>query len=174
MDKPDFAFGDLVRVNGYWPRVFKVLGYREEHYYYPDEQWTELVYELSDAITAEWLEADEEDLSLVASTEDADEYLAVNPHQYEAPSLIMPDWASMFLFGGETVSKQKEPRKPTARELSAKVAEERKKARKAHVDKIDRLLDELNDYRRLAAQFDDEEYKARVEFIRLKLTELTR
>lgn len=40
-------------------------------------------------------------------------------------------------------------------------------------DKIDVLLDGLGDYRRLADEFGDEEYKAKSEYITLKLAEIT-
>lgn len=38
---------------------------------------------------------------------------------------------------------------------------------------IDRLLDELSDYKRLAAEFGDEEYVNKVEEIKRRLTEVT-
>jgi hypothetical protein len=136
-----FNFGDLVRVDGYWPRVFKVDGYREEKFHYPDEQWTDIVYELYDVVTSEWLEADIEDLTLVETSDKADDYLAANPPQYEVQAPITPDWMT-FMFGGdETMSKSNEPRKPTAREISAKEADDRKKARKVKVAEIDNFLE---------------------------------
>jgi hypothetical protein len=162
MNKPEFTFGDLVSIAGYHPYLFVVDGYREEHYHYPNEDWSDLVYELHNVSTAEWLEADEDDLSLVAPADQAEEYLAENP---------VP--AQIIIFGMEGVEMAKEERKPTARELSGREAEERKKARKEKAEQIDMLLDEMNDYRRLVAEFNDEEHKARVEYITLKLAELT-
>jgi hypothetical protein len=94
MDKPEYNFGDLVHVDGYWPRIFIVDGYREERFYYPNEQWTDLVYELHDAHTAEWVEADEDDLFLVETADKADEYLAEKP---------------VIIFGMEAVTMQKPP-----------------------------------------------------------------
>lgn len=165
MNKPEFQFGDLVHVAGYEPQVFSIDGFREEHYYYPNENWTELVYELHDMGTGEWIEADSEDLSLVAPVDQADEYLSANP----AP--VTPKITLIFGMEAEKVAKPE--RKPTAKEMSSKEAADRKKARKEKAEKIDRLLDEMNDYKWLVAQFDEDEHKARVEYITLKLTELT-
>jgi hypothetical protein len=165
MNTPKFQFGDLVHVAGYEPQVFSIDGYREEHFHYPDEDWTDLVYELHDVGTGEWIEADQQDLSLVAPVDQADEYLAVNP----APATS----ARIIIFGLEAEEVKKPERKPTAREISNKEAADRKKARKEKADEIDKLLDELNDYKRLVAEFDDEEHKARVEYTLLKLLELT-
>lgn len=73
-DRP--KFGDLVGVAGYGARVFQVDGYRTELRYYPDEEWIDIVYELTDVQTGEWLEADIDDLSIVAPAADAAEFLA--------------------------------------------------------------------------------------------------
>jgi hypothetical protein len=69
-----FNFGDLVRVDGYWPRVFKVDGYHIDTWHYPNESWTETVYDLVDAYTGEFLEADIDDLTLAETADKADEY----------------------------------------------------------------------------------------------------
>jgi hypothetical protein len=164
MNKPEFNFNDIVHVAGYEPQIFVIDGYREEHYYYPDEDWVDLVYECHDFFSGEWIECDSEDISLVASAEDAEEYLS---------GIVAPEQPKIFIFGVEANVVAKEERKPTARELSSKEAADRKKARKEKAEKIDRLLDELNDYKRLVAEFDDEEHKARVEYTLLKLAELT-
>jgi hypothetical protein len=177
MNKPEFNFNDIVHVAGYEPQIFVIDGYRAEHYYYPDEDWVDLVYECHDFFSGEWIECDAEDISLVASAEDAEEYLS---------GITAPPEKQPGTFGGNTMSEimqsifgmeagivAKEERKPTARELSSKEAADRKKARKEKAEKIDRLLDELNDYKRLVAEFDDEEHKARVEYTLLKLAELT-
>jgi len=51
-------------------------------------------------------------------------------------------------------------------ELVRQRAEDVKKA------EIDRLLDEYADYKRLADEFDDEEYRARVEYLTVKLSDI--
>jgi hypothetical protein len=167
-----FNFGDLVRVDGYWPRVFKVDGYRREHWVYPNEEWTDMVYELHDIANTEFIEADVEDLTLVETADKADDYLAANPPNYEAPAPTMPDWMTFITGGDETMSKPKEPRKPTAREISAKEAEERKVARKARGEEIDNLLDLRNWAADMLEKTNNEEFGDRVFAIDAKLKEL--
>jgi acyl-CoA reductase-like NAD-dependent aldehyde dehydrogenase len=168
-----FNFGDLVRVDGSWPRVFKVDGYRREHWQYPDEEWTDVVYELHDVGNMEFIEADMADLTLVETADKADDYLAVNPPNYEAPAPSMPDWVTFTLEGREiAMSKAKEPLKPTAREISAKEAEERKATRKARGEEIDNLLDLRIWAADMLAKTNNEEYGDRVFAIDAKLKEL--
>lgn len=164
-----FNFFDLVRADGLWPRVFRVEGYHIDNWRYPNEQWTDMVYELTDVYSGEFLEADVEDLTLVETADKAEEYLRNNPAPAQPKHFAID--VSHLIKGAETVAK--EERKPTAREISGQIADERKAARKAKAEQIDRLLDQMNDYKRLVAEFGDEEYKARVEYITLKLAELT-
>lgn len=157
--QPQFNFGDLVRVAGYWPQVFVVDGRRKEHYEYPDEEWTEMIYELHGAFTLEWLEADVEDLTLVAPAANAEEYLTtVGQPTIDLTELIIGvDWAKgedRTMYGKQP----KEPRKPTARELSAQEAERRKQARKDKAKRVDELLDAKNDFKALYEAFGDSEY----------------
>jgi hypothetical protein len=168
-----FNFGDLVRVDGYWPRVFKVDGYRREQWQYPDEEWTDVVYELHDVGNMEFIEADMADLTLVETADNAEAYIETNPPNYEAPAPTMPDWMTFITGGDETMSKPKEPRKPTAREISAKEAEERKAARKARGEEIDNLLDLRNWAADMLAKTNNEEFGDRVMAIDAKLKELT-
>lgn len=159
-----FNFGDIVKVSGYWPRVFRIDGYRNEEYHYPGEIWTDIVYELIDAHCYEWIEADEDDLTLVAPAHKADEYLAKNPAPNEDRNATdlsesIP-WRTIKRTGDDNMAKQE--RQPTARELSAKAAEEKKTARKQKAEEIDNLLDMRNWY---ADQFEktaDVEYCDRV------------
>jgi hypothetical protein len=145
MNKPDFNFGDLVRVDGYGARVFVVDGYREERYYHPDESWTDIVYELHCAWTGGRMEADEEDLTLVAPAENAEEYLATAP----------------IMYGGDTM---KQPKKPTAKEE----AEERKK----RAEQIDNLLDMRNWYSEALERTNNEEFADRMFAIDAELKKL--
>ncbi|WP_141431942.1 hypothetical protein [Bacillus sp. 03113] len=112
MTKQRFNFGDLVRVAGYFPRVFQVDGWRTEHWHYPEEEWTDMVYELHDVQTGDWLEADEEDLSIVVPAIMAKDYIAYRLVQNDSDG--WPD-----TYEKEAVKMAKEPRKLTARELSA-------------------------------------------------------
>jgi hypothetical protein len=168
-----FNFGDLVRVDGYWPRVFRVDGYRREQWHYPGEEWTDIVYELHDVGNLEFIEADMADLTLVETEDKADAYLETNPPQYEAPAPTMPDWMTFINGGDETMSKPKEPRKPTAREISAKEAEERKAARKVRGEEIDNLLDLRIWAADMLAKTNNEEFGDRVFAIDCELKKLT-
>lgn len=166
-----FNFGDIVSVSGYYPRVFRIDGYRNEEYHYPSEVWSDRVYELIDAHCYEWVEADEDDLTLVAPSHKADEYLAKNPAPTEASDLTNSvPWKSIRRTGDDTMAK--ENRKPTARELSAKEAEERKAARKEKAEEIDNLLDMRNWYAEQFAKTANVEYCDRVFAMDCKLKEM--
>jgi hypothetical protein len=125
--------GDLVTVDGYDGRFFMVIGYQLIRNCLPEEAYNEVVYEVLDAVTGEFLEADGEDVEFVTDAEHASQYLAENPPDYNAPmhSVDMSDWMiDISKYTGGVTNMAKQERKPTARELSAKEAEERKAARK--------------------------------------------
>jgi hypothetical protein len=163
MNKPQYNFGDLVRVNGYYPRIFEIDGRRIENWQYPNEEWTDIIYEVFDVQNSDWIECCEDDITLVAEADKAEEYLAANPTDYEAPTPNIPDWMT-FLIGGEETMKKKpdEPKKPSARELSAQIAEERKVLRKKRAAEIDNLLDQRNWYADMLAKTNDETYGDRL------------
>jgi hypothetical protein len=184
-DSEEFEFaipaehGDLLTVDGYDGRFFMVIGYQLIRNCLPEEEYNEVVYEVLDAVTGEFLEADGEDVDFVTDAEHASAYLAENPpHEpMEQPKfkIVGPtddEWKSYFIEGDETMSKSKEPRKPTAREISAKEAEERKAARKARGEEIDNLLDLRNWAADMLAKTNNEEYGDRVFAIDAKLKEL--
>jgi hypothetical protein len=161
-------FGDLVEVDGYPNRVFRVEGYQLITNCYPDEEYTEIVYDLVDAISGEWLEADAEDLTLLADAGQADEYLkTIDLRNYPRPQA--------FLFFGnemEAVSMAEKERPLTPREKSAKEAEERKQMRKLKAEIIDDLLDQYNDAKALYEAFGDEEYNDKAFAIKAELHKL--
>lgn len=138
MNKPDFHFGDLVTVDGYGARIFQVESFSVIHFYSPECEDEDLVYDLIAMDTGEWLEADEQDLTLVADAGQADEYLRANPPIYYGEGMPMYFFGD-FGYGGNR--KPKEPPKPTARELSAQEAERKKQERKEKATQIDNLLD---------------------------------
>jgi hypothetical protein len=153
------TFGDLVRVAGYGDRIFQVDGYRTEHWQYPDEEWTDVVYELTDVQTSEWLDADIEDLTIVAPATDAAKFLAtLKP----AGLIILREDTPMLNFGHKP-----EPRKPSAKELAARKAAEKRR-------KIDALLDEYNDILTLVALFGGLEYTEKLAEIKRKLSDASR
>ena len=126
------SFGDLVCIDGDGNRVFQVESFREETHYWQDGIMSELVYELFDCGNADWLEADAEDLTLVADASQADEYLRANPGRMEPSSIDFTNYLggdlTMFNFGNDDAKKPTP--KPTARELSGQEADRIKKERK--------------------------------------------
>lgn len=158
--------GDLVEVDGYEWRVFRVTGYRHEIYKYPNETWTDLVYELVDVVTSEWLEADAEDLELLADEANADRYMQTIDYKNYPRN-------QTFSYGKETVSMAKGERKLTPREQSAKEAEERKQARKEKAEQIDNLLDIANWNRKMLEKTNDEAYGDRLLAVEAELKKLT-
>ena len=172
--KHNITFGDLVHVDGYDNRHFFVDSWTEGTRYEPDAIYEETWFDITCAHTGEYHLAELGDITKVCDAAQADEYLLYHASPY------VPD---MMLIGGElsfeTKPKEgskmyrKPERKPTQRELSSQEAERRKQARKEQKKKIDALLDEYNDYKALADEFGDEEYKAKAEYLRLKLAELS-
>jgi hypothetical protein len=169
--------GDLVTVDGYEGRFFMVIGFQLIRNCLPEEAYNEVVYEVLDAVTGEFLEADGEDVEFVTDAEHAAQYLAENPPHYVSPkyNIIFPSDDSTietYFIGGETMSKSKEPRKPTAREISAKEAEEKKQARKARGEEIDNLLEMAQWYRRMFEKTSDESYSDRLFAVEAELKKL--
>jgi hypothetical protein len=164
-----FNFGDLVRCDGSWPRVFKVDGYHVDNWFYPNEQYTEVVFDLVDAYTGEFLEADYEDLTLVETADKAEEYLRINPAPAE-PKRYAID-VSHLLKEAETMAK--EERKLTAREISGIEADKRKKERKEKALQIDDLLDIRKWNSDMLAKTNNEDYGDRVFAIDCELKKLT-
>jgi hypothetical protein len=172
--------GDLVTVDGYEGRFFMVIGFQLIRNCLPEEAYNEVVYEVLDAVTGEFLEADGEDVEFVTDAEHASAYLAENPPDYEAIAPILPDWAKdvhqslvdIENYERGAMSMAKQERKPTAREISAKEAEERKAARKARAAEIDNLLDLRNWAADMLAKTNNEEFGDRVFAIDTKLKEL--
>jgi hypothetical protein len=175
MNKPQFNFGDIVKVNGYYPRLFEIDGRRTEHWQYANEDWTDVIYEVYDVVSCDWIECAEEDITLVAEAAKAEEYLAANPPDYEAPEkpLDTSDWAIDIskYFGGVT-NMAKQERKPTARELSAMEADRRKAERKERGEQIDNLLDLRNWAAGMLEKTGNEAYGDRVFAIDAELKKL--
>lgn len=149
-----FFFGDLVQVDGYDDEYFKVVGFRTEIWRYKENAWEDVVYELSRLSDGEWLEAQEDELELVADAESADVF-------FQKLGLIFP-------IKKITTMKEKVP-KNVIRKAEWRMLQESKERKEL----IDQLLDLYNDYAVLYNHFQDEEYKKVMILTLLKLKGLS-
>lgn len=136
-----YFFGDLVQVKGYGSDLFKVVGFRTEIWRYKEDAWEDVIYELSRIKDGEWLEAGEEELTLVADSESADTFIQKLGLLFSANKEVRP-----------SVNLDKKSLQPRAGEK-----EELRKINQRRMT-IDHLLDIYNDYRILYKWFNDDEY----------------
>ena len=147
-----FFFGDLVQVKGYGSELFKVVGFRTEIWRYKENAWEDVIYELARIKDGEWLEAGEEEISLVADAANADAFiqklgllfLANNPKT----TLNLPEPKTTL-------------RKSEREELNKKLEKK---------EYTDFLLDVYNDYYTLSKLFDDPEYEQVMRVVLKKLS----
>ncbi|WP_223593218.1 hypothetical protein [Neobacillus bataviensis] len=149
-----FFIGDLVQVAGYGADLFKVVGFRTEIWRYKDDAWEDVIYELSRVSDGEWLEAGEEELTLVADAESADTFIQ--------------KLGLLYL-----VNKQEKTTKnPNLQNMVRKAEFEEIERKKEKKELIDNLLDIFNDYRILYELFHDQEYYQVMRVILRKLESL--
>jgi hypothetical protein len=135
-----FLLGDLVQVDGYEHDYFKIVGYRTEIWRYKDNAWEDVIYELTRISDSEWLEAHEEEMTLIAEATRAEAIIQKLEILYSANKK-----------GSEQlIAKQNNPRKGE---------NNKKMTTKEQKQQIDGLLDLYNDYRRLFQEFGDDEYR---------------
>lgn len=147
-----YLFGDLVKVKGYGSDLFKIVGFRTEIWRYKEDAWEDVIYELSRISDGEWLEAGEEELTLMADAESAD--------------VFIQKLGLLYLID----KKEKLPEKSEQKGHSFRKAEREILASvKKKKILIDGLLDIYNDYRILYEMFHDEEYKYIMRVILRKL-----
>ncbi|AZU63027.1 hypothetical protein [Neobacillus mesonae] len=135
-----FFIGDLVQVSGYGADLFKVVGFRTEIWRYKEDAWEDVIYELSRISDGEWLEAGEEDLTLVADAESADTFIQ--------------KLGLLYLVNRQ----EKILKNPSLQNLVRKAELEEIAKKKEKKELIDNLLDIFNDYRILYELFHDQEY----------------
>lgn len=147
-----FFFGDLVQVAGYGSDLFKIVGFRTEIWRYKEDAWEDVIYELSRISDGEWLEAGEEELTLVADAESAETFIQklgllylVNNEEKQQKQENQEKQIAI----SKTQNSQNVLRKAELEEI------ERKKEKK---QLIDHLLDIYNDYKILYGLFHDQEY----------------
>ncbi len=149
-----FFIGDLVQVSGYGADLFKVVGFRTEIWRYKEDAWEDVIYELSRVSDGEWLEAGEEELTLVADAESADTFIQ--------------KLGLLYLVNKQEKSAQNQKLQNTVRKAEFEEIE-RKKEKK---ELIDHLLDIFNDYRILYDLFHDQEYYQVMRVVLRKLENL--
>jgi hypothetical protein len=135
-----YFFGDLVQVSSYGPDLFKVIGFRTEIWRYKEDAWEDVIYELSRVSDGEWLEAGEEELTLVADAESADTFIQ--------------KLGLLYL-----INNQQKPKLPLPQNLPRKAELEELERKKEQKQLIDSLLDIYNDYRILYNMFNEKEYE---------------
>lgn len=142
----DFEFvalpGEIVEVDGY-EGFFKVDCQHVDVERYANEKFTEVYYDVINIHTEEWVVACDEDLTLVADAAQADDFIAnMGPPKKKARKFDAMD-ITIYQFedkGAINMAKDN-GRKLTPREQSAKVAAEKKAARKKKAEMVDRALD---------------------------------
>lgn len=149
-----YLIGDLVQVKGYDSELFKVVGFRTEIWRYKRDAWEDVIYELSRISDGEWLEAGEEEMTLIADAESADTFIQ--------------KLGLLYLVNKKEKQLELEESIHSYRQAEKKVLAEKKAAYQL----IDGLLDIYNDYAYLYAMFHDEEYKQVMRVIMRKLQQL--
>lgn len=149
-----YYIGDLVKVKGYGSSLFKIMGFRTEIWRYKADAWEDIIYELARVSDGEWLEAGEEELTLVADAENAD--------------IFIQKLGLLYI-----MDKQKKPidRKKTMHSYR-QAEKERLKLAKERKNLIDGLLDIYNDYHVLFQIFGDREYEQVLKLTLRKLKQL--
>jgi hypothetical protein len=145
-----FFFGDLVQVCGYGTDLFKVVGFRTEIWRYKEDAWEDVIYELYRICDGEWLEASEEELTIVADAANAENII-------QKLGLNLMNKQSNHL---KLVKPQNKLRKEAFQELNQK---------KEKTELINHLLDIYNDYQILYKLFKDQEYNQVMKVVLKKL-----
>lgn len=150
-----YYFGDLVQVKGYGKDLFKIVGLRTEIWRYKKDAWEDIIYELSRLSDGEWLEASEDEITLIADHEHAPIFL----QKLDVIYVKTKETKMMEML--QSMNKQRKTEKELLR-----LRRERKAI-------IDGLLDVYNDYKYLYEIFEDEEYKNVMELVMENLSKFT-
>ncbi|MHC0035683.1 hypothetical protein [Pseudoneobacillus sp. C159] len=136
-----FVIGDIVQVDGYHTDLFKVVGFRTEIWRYQEDAWEDVIYELSRITDGEWLEASEEELSLVAEAKYANEFIQNLGYLY---------------MNDQKKSTIKHPESNTTSGLTPIIISNELEEKQKFM--VDQMLDVYNDYDCLYRMFKDTEY----------------
>lgn len=149
-----FFIGDLVQVKGYGSDLFKVIGFRTEIWRYKEDAWEDVIYELARVFDGEWLEARDEELILVADSQNADLFLK----------------KLGAFYGMKKKGKQTSQQLGMNRQRQEELRRLKEKAAKKAL--IDSYLDLYNDYSFLFNWFGDDKYKQMMDIILIKLKQI--
>ncbi|MGM0873862.1 MAG: hypothetical protein ACQEWV_03515 [Bacillota bacterium] len=141
-----YQIGDIVLVKGYGSSLFRIVGIRTEIWRYADDGWEELTYELTRMSDGEWLEATEDEMSLMISNQEAETLM----QQLHLKNTVLDE----SRYSNSIISNQ--------------ISSDDTKASKEIQDQkemIDELLDIYNDYKALYQMFGEPEYKDMMNFI---------
>ncbi|TKC19579.1 hypothetical protein [Robertmurraya kyonggiensis] len=136
-----YFIGDLVQVRGYGADLFKIVGFRTEIWRYKEDAWEDVIYELARVKDGEWLEAGDEELTLVADADSADTFIQ--------------KLGLLYLANKKQNTVEVQEPMLAHRKAEKQILDEKKELRQT----IDTLLDIYNDYSVLYELFQDEEYK---------------
>jgi hypothetical protein len=142
-----YQIGDIVLVKGYGNSLFRIIGIRTEVWRYADDGWEELTYELTRMADGAWLEAIEEEISLMISNEEAE----IIMQQLHLNKPLLEDGRDLE---SHIINQTSSPE--TTNESNEILDQEKM---------IDELLDIYNDYLALYQMFQDPEYKEMMNFI---------
>ncbi|WP_243290772.1 hypothetical protein [Bacillus sp. FJAT-47783] len=141
----DFGIGDIVQVNGYGQDLFKVIGIRTELWRYKEDAWEEVRYELVRVRDGEWMEASEEEITMILSQHDAEKFF----YHIHMTHLLSEQTADTAVIAQLPIPEQPNEKPPSLNQRQL----------------IDSLLDIYNDYKLLYQWFGNAEYKEIMEFI---------
>ena len=147
-----YQIGDIVLVKGYGTSLFRIVGVRTEVWRYAEDGWEEITYELTRMSDGEWLEATEDEMSLMISNQEAEEFMQQVhlQHTFSDESRYYASLIHQYI-GLEPLSG------------SGDAADQKQL--------IDEMLDLYNDYKTLYNLFKDQEY---LDMMNLVLKSLSR
>ena len=76
--RPNAGIGDLILIDGYGNRVFRIDAINYEYYRDEEVEHDGFFYEATDVRTLEMMLADDSDVSVISPSESADKYIRMN------------------------------------------------------------------------------------------------
>lgn len=149
-----FFIDDLVQVFGYNNGIFKIIGFHTEIWRYKEDAWEDVIYELYSVYDGEWLEANEEELTLIAEANNAENII-------QKPDFNLKNKQSDHL-------KLVRPDNKLGIDFTANIQKGDKN------EFIDHLLDIYNDYQILYEWFKDQEFNYIMKIVLKRLEDIAK